>query len=241
LRLTIIFNILAIMLGTIVNVVAVIVGGSIGLLINKKLPDRFVKIFFQVVGLFTLFLGFQMAFETKHVLHMIMALITGAVIGEALNLEQRMKNLGGHLKSKLKFGNEKFTEGLLTAFLLYCMGSLTILGAIEEGMGGSPRLLIIKSLMDGVSSIVLASGLGIGVIFSAIPLLIYQGGITLVAMGFGEFFPTIYITELSAVGGILLIGLGISILDIKKIKVMNMLPALVMIVLLLWLIPDLGL
>jgi hypothetical protein len=108
-------------------------------------------------------------------------------------------------------------------------------------MGGSPRLLIIKSLMDGVSSIALASGLGIGVIFSAIPLLIYQGGITLVAMGFGEFFPTIYITELSAVGGILLIGLGISILDIKKIKVMNMLPALAMIVLLLWLIPDLGL
>lgn len=229
------------MMGTIVNVIAVIAGGSIGLLLNKKLPDRFVKIFFQVVGLFTLFLGFQMAFETSHVLHMIMALITGAVIGEALKLEQRMERLGDNLKSRLNFGNEKFTEGLLTAFLLYCMGSLTILGAIEEGMGGSPRLLLIKSLMDGVSSIALASGLGIGVVFSAIPLLIYQGGITLVAMGFGEFFPAIFITELSAVGGILLIGLGISILEIKKIKVMNMLPALVMIVVLLWLIPDLGL
>lgn len=228
------------MIGTIVNVIAVIAGGSIGLLLNKKLPDRFVKIFFQVVGLFTLFLGFQMAFETTHVLHMIMALITGAVIGEALNLEQRMEGLGNKLKSRLKLGNEKFTEGLLTAFLLYCMGSLTILGAIEEGMGGSPRLLLIKSLMDGVSSIALASGLGIGVVFSAIPLLIYQGGITLMAMGFGEFFPSIYITELSAVGGILLIGLGISILDIKKIKVMNMLPALVMIVILLWLVPEIG-
>jgi len=228
------------MLGTIVNVITVVAGGSIGLLLNKKLPDRFVKIFFQVVGLFTLFLGFSMALETTHVLHMIMALITGAVIGEALKLEQRMETLGDKLKSRLKLGNEKFTEGLLTAFLLYCMGSLTILGAIEEGMGGSPKLLLIKSLMDGVSSIALASGLGIGVVFSAIPLLIYQGGITLLAMGFGEFFPEVYITEISAVGGILLIGLGISILEIKKIKVMNMLPALVMIVILLWLLPDFG-
>jgi uncharacterized protein len=228
------------MLGTIVNVITVLVGGSIGLLLNKKLPDRYVKIFFQVVGLFTLFLGFSMALETAHVLHMIMALITGALIGEALELERRMEVLGDRPKTKLKFGNEKFTEGLLTAFLLYCMGSLTILGAIEEGMGGSPKLLLIKSLMDGVSSIALASGLGIGVIFSAVPLLIYQGGITLLAMGFGEFFPEIYITELSAVGGILLIGLGISILEIKKIKVMNMLPALMMIVILLWLLPEFG-
>jgi len=228
------------MLGTIVNVITVVAGGSIGLLLNKKLPDRFVKIFFQVVGLFTLFLGLSMALETTHVLHMIMALITGAVIGEALKLEQRMETLGDKLKSRLKLGNEKFTEGLLTAFLLYCMGSLTILGAIEEGMGGSPKLLLIKSLMDGVSSIALASGLGIGVVFSAIPLLIYQGGITLLAMGFGEFFPEVYVFELSAVGGILLIGLGISILEIKKIKVMNMLPALVMIVILLWLLPDFG-
>ena len=228
------------MLGTIVNVLAVIVGGSIGLLLNKKLPQRFVTIFFQVVGLFTLFLGFSMAMETTHVLHMIMALISGAVIGEALNLERRMERLGDRLKLRLKLGNEKFTEGLLTAFLLYCMGSLTILGAIEEGMGGSSELLLIKSMMDGVSSIALASGLGIGVIFSAIPLLIYQGGITLLAMGFGEFFPALYVIELSAVGGILLIGLGINILDIKKIKVMNMLPALLMIVILLWLLPEFG-
>lgn len=228
------------MLGTIVNVIAVVAGGSIGLLLNKKLPKRFVTIFFQVVGIFTLFLGFSMALKTSHVLHMIMALIIGAVIGEAFKLEQRIERIGDVMKSTLKIGNEKFTEGLLTAFLLYCMGSLTILGAIEEGMGGSSKLLLIKSLMDGVSSIALASGLGIGVIFSAIPLLIYQGGITLIAMGFGEFFPEVYVVELSAVGGILLIGLGINILEIKKIKVMNMLPALVMIVILLWLIPDFG-
>lgn len=228
------------MLGTVVNVATVLAGGTIGLILNKKLPARFITIFFQVVGLFTLFLGISMALETTHVLQMIVALITGALIGEALRLEQRIEKLGESLKRRMKLGNEKFTEGLLTAFLLYCMGSLTILGAIEEGMGGSPKLLLIKSLMDGVSSIALASGLGIGVLFSALPLFVYQGGITLLAMGFGEFFPAIYVTELSAAGGVLLIGLGLTILEIRKINVMNMLPALVMIVILMWLVPDIG-
>lgn len=228
------------MTGTIVNVIAVLVGGTAGLLLNKRLPERFVKIFFQVIGLFTLFLGFSMAFRTTHVMHLIIALILGALIGEGLKLDRWIEKFGDFIKSKFKSGNEKFTEGLLTAFLLYCMGSLTIVGAIEEGMGGDARLLLIKSLMDGVSSIALASGMGIGVVFSAIPLLIYQGGITLLAMAFGEFFPEVYVTEISAVGGVLLIGLGISILEIKKINVMNMLPALVVIVLLLWLLPELS-
>jgi len=228
------------MLGTIVNVITVVAGSALGLALNKRLPKRFIRIFFQVVGLFTLFLGISMALKTTHVLHMIFALITGAVIGELLRLDNAMERFGGFLKTRLKIGNEKFTEGLLTAFLLYCMGSLTILGAIEEGMGGSSKLLLIKSLMDGVSSIALSSGLGIGVLFSAVPLLIYQGGITLLAAGFGEFFPEVMVIELSAVGGILLIGLGINILEIKKINVMNMLPALVMIVVLLWLVPNIG-
>lgn len=226
------------MLGTFVNVIAIVVGGSLGLLLNKKLPGRFVKIFFQVIGLFTLFLGFSMALETTHVMHMILALISGSLLGELMRLDRFFEKLGEYLKKKFKFRNERFTEGLLTAFLLYCMGSLTILGAIEEGMGGSPQLLLIKSLMDGVSSIALASGLGAGVLFSAVPLFIYQGGITLLSAGMGEFIPQIYITELSAVGGILLIGLGINILEIKKINVMNMLPALLMIILLMWLIPE---
>ncbi len=228
------------MIGTIINVITVVAGSALGLALNKKLPDRFIKMFFQVVGLFTFFLGISMALKTTHELHLIMALVIGALIGEALNLQRQTEKLSEFLKSKLKIKNDKFTDGMLTAFLLYCMGSLTILGAIEEGMGGSSRLLLIKSLMDGVSSIALASGLGIGVMFSAIPLLIYQGGITLMASAFGEFFPAIYISELSAVGGILLIGLALNILEIKKIKVMNMLPALLIIILLVWLIPDIN-
>jgi len=228
------------MIGTIINVVTVVAGSAMGLALNKKLPDRFIKMFFQVVGLFTFFLGISMALKTTHELHLIMALVIGALIGEALNLQRQTEKLSDFLKSKLKIKNDKFTDGMLTAFLLYCMGSLTILGAIEEGMGGSSHLLLIKSLMDGVSSIALASGLGIGVMFSSVPLLIYQGGITLLASAFGKFFPAIYISELSAVGGILLIGLALNILEIKKIKVMNMLPALLVIILLIWLIPEIS-
>ncbi len=228
------------MIGTFVNILAIIAGSTIGLFLNKRLPDRFIKTFFQVIGLFTIFLGVSMAIETTHILHMIMALITGSIIGEALKIQQGMERFGEYLKIRFKIGNEKFTEGLVTAFLLYCVGSLTILGAIEAGLNGNQKLIYIKSLMDGVSSIALASGLGIGVMFSVIPLLILQGGITLLASMFGDFFPQIMVTELSAVGGILLIGMGISILDIKKINVMNMLPALVTIIILLWLFPTIG-
>ena len=228
------------MIGTFVNILAIIAGSAIGLFLNKRLPDRFIKTFFQVIGLFTIFLGISMAIETTHILHMIMALITGAIIGEALKIQQGMERVGEYIKIRFKIGNEKFTEGLMTAFLLYCIGSLTILGAIEAGLTGNQKLIYIKSLMDGVSSIALASGLGIGVMFSVIPLLIFQGGITLLASMFGDFFPQIMVTEMSAVGGILLIGMGISILDIKKINVMNMLPALVTIIILLWLFPTIG-
>lgn len=228
------------MIGTFVNILAVLVGSSVGLLLNKSLPKRYIKIFFQVMGIFTMFLGISMAIKSTHILHMVMALITGTLIGEALNLQQGMEHFGDWLKRKIKLKNDKFTDGLLTAFLLYCVGSMTIIGAIEEGLGNPPRLLFIKSLMDGVSSVALASGLGIGVSFSVIPLFIFQGGLTLLAMFFGDFFPDVMITELTAVGGILLIGLGIDILEIKKIKVMNMLPALLMIILFIWLVPEIN-
>ena len=226
--------------GTFVNIAAIIAGSAIGLFLNTKLPDRFVKIFFQVIGLFTIFLGISMAIESTHILHMVMALITGALLGELLKIQEGLESFGDFLKKRFKIGNEKFTEGLVTAFLLYCIGSLTIIGAIEAGLTGDQELIYIKSLMDGVSSIALASGLGIGVMFSIVPLLIFQGGITLLAMQFGDFIPPVMITELSAVGGVILMGLGINILEIKSIKVLNMLPALVTIIILLWLFPNFG-
>jgi len=128
--------------------------------------------------------------------------------------------------------NEKFTEGLVTAFLLWCMGSMTILGAMEEGFGNHPNLLLAKSVLDGFSSIALSASMGIGVMFAAIPLLIYQGGLTLLASLLGDFVSDAVIAEITAAGGLLLIGLGIDILEIKKLKILNMLPALVVAIIL---------
>jgi len=219
-------------MGTLINVGAVILGSLIGLMINRKLPAAIVRIIFQAIGLFTLVLGMSMALRTEHYLIVIVSLVLGAVCGEWIDLDRRLTRWSERLKSRLKLGNEKFSEGLLTAFLLYCMGAMTIMGAIEEGVEGTYEILLLKSLMDGVSSIALASGLGIGVMFSSIPLLIYQGGLTLISSVIGERFTDVIVNDLSATGGILLIGLGINILEIKKLRILNMIPALVIVVLL---------
>jgi hypothetical protein len=227
------------MIGTLVNTAAVVAGGVIGLLFRDKLPEKYMTIFFQAIGLFTMYLGISLALEAQQVFYVVLALIIGSLTGEALNLEARMERGSQWLKTRFKFKNERFSEGLLTAFLLYCMGSLTVIGSVTEGLGGGAKILFIKSLMDGVSSIALASAMGVGVVFSAVPLLIYQGGITLISMWLGDIIPPEIITDVSAVGGILLIGLSITILQIKKIRVMNMLPALVVVVVLLLLLPRL--
>ncbi len=223
-------------MGTLINVAAVIIGSLIGLLINRKLPAKIITIIFQVMGLFTLFLGISMSLKTEHYLVVIGSLVIGAVIGEFIDLDKYMKRWSEKLKKKLRMGNDKFSDGMITAFLLYCMGAMTIMGAIEEGVEGSYDILLMKSLMDGVSSIALASGMGIGVMFSSIPLLLYQGGLTLFSSFIGERLTDVIINDLGAVGGILLIGLGINILEIKQLKILNMIPALLVVVILSYLL-----
>lgn len=224
------------MTGTLINAGAVIVGSSLGLLLKKGLPDKYNAIYFQAVGLFTIVLGIQMALKITVPLLVVFSLIAGGLTGELLKLELRMNRFGDFLKKKFKFGNENFTEGLVTAFLLFCMGSMSILGPVEEGLTGKiSELLKAKSLMDGFSSLLLTSALGIGVLFSVIPLLIYQGSITLLVQWLGQDIPENYINEITVIGGILLIGLALDILGIKKLKILNMLPALIYICLFLWL------
>jgi len=220
------------MIGTFVNVGAVIVGSIIGIILRKNYPEKLTTITFQAIGLFTIFLGITMALKTEHYLILIFSLILGSIIGELLNIDAWLTKMSNSLKKKWHSQNDKFSEGLVTAFLLFCMGSMTILGAIEEGLGGNPNLLLTKSLLDGVASIALAAALGIGVMLSVIPLLIYQGGLTLFAKLFEQSVTIPIINELTAVGGIILIGLGITILEIKKLKVINMLPSLFIVVVL---------
>lgn len=220
------------MTGTLINAAAIIVGSLIGIGLHTRLPERIVKIVFQGIGLFTLFIGFYMGMKTNNLFLMIISIVTGGIIGEWINIDKYVNLFGDKVKTKFKSKNSKFTEGLVTAFLLFCMGSVTILGAIEEGLGGEPNLLLAKSVLDGVSSIALAAAMGFGVAFSVIPLLIYQGGLTILATYFGDYFSNHIIDELTAIGGLMLIGLGLNILEIKHIKILNMLPALIVIVIL---------
>lgn len=219
------------MLGTLVNVGTVMAGSTIGILLKKRLPSKTIKLVFQALGLFTLYMGFSMALKGHAVLAVVFGLILGAATGAAMDLEASIDKASRNLKQHFKIGNDKFAEGLVTSFLLFCVGSMTILGAIDEGMGNGSELLLTKALMDGFSSMALASAFGIGVTFAVVPLFLFQGGITLLAWWLGRSIPETTIMDLSSVGGIILIGLGINILEIKKINIMNMLPAL------LWILP----
>ena len=222
------------MTGTIVNTIAVIAGATIGILFKKKMSERFTSIYFQAIGLFTVAIGVSMVFELKHILIVVVSIALGALCGEWMNIESAADKLGNYLKTKMKIGSDKFTEGLVTSFLLFCIGSMTIIGAIQEGTGVSSDLLLTKSLMDFFSAIILASAFGIGVAFSAIPLFIFQGGITLLAMWASQIFTPDIIHGLINLGGILLIGLGFNILGIKQLRIINMLPALLFVVIFIW-------
>jgi len=215
------------MLGTLANVVAIVVGSAVGIAIKSKMNSRYAKIFFQAAGLFTICIGVTMMIKTEHLMVVGGSLVVGALLGEWLRLHERLQNFGEWLKKKVRLRDEKFTEGFVATSLLYCVGAMAVLGPLEEGLTGkTSELLLTKSLMDGFCSIMFASALGVGVMFSAVPLLIFQGGITLLAIWLGNFIQPAAIVEVSAVGGALLIALGIHLMEIKDIKVVNMLPAL---------------
>jgi len=218
------------MWGNLVNAVAIIVGGLIGSLFNRALPQRYHTIIFQAMGLFIIFLGISMSLKMENILISIFSLLLGAITGEFLRLDKQITNLGEWLKRTLKFKSERFTEGFVSASLIYCIGAMAVLGAIEEGTGQYPTILLTKSVMDGFSSVAFAAALGIGVVFSAASTAIYQGVIVLFVFLFADTIDIAIINELSAVGGVLLVGLGINILEIKEIRVVNLLPALLFVV-----------
>jgi uncharacterized membrane protein YqgA involved in biofilm formation len=215
------------MTGTFVNVVAVIVGSTVGVLVGFRMPERLTRIAFQGIALFSMAIGVNMAIKTANWLLLVMSVVVGALAGELIDIDRHLTRFGNWLKAKTRLKSERFSEGMVAAFLLFCMGSMTVLGAIEEGLGMPPNLLLAKSFMDGFASIALAATMGIGVAFSVIPLFVYQGGLTLLAGSLQNLLADAVVTEVSAAGGLLLIGMGITMLEIKKVKVLNMLPALV--------------
>ena len=217
--------------GTLINVGAIILGSVIGILLNKGLPKNINSIIFQALGLFSIFLGISLAFETNNnFLIICMALIIGGVLGEVFQLSFRTENLSDLLKKRINNSNPKFTEGLITATMIFSVGSMAIIGPLNEALKGDATLVLTKSMMDGVTSIALSAAFGRGVIFSAIPVLLIQGGIGLGANGLQLFFSDTLVAEISAVGGILILGIGISILEIKKINVINLLPSMFVVI-----------
>jgi len=220
------------MIGTIVNSLAIVMGCIIGLILKDHFPKRVSVILFQGIGLTTLMIGIQMAIQATEVLLIILSMVIGGIIGEIIDIEKRLDQLGNRIKKLFnkQEGKERFTEGFIAASLLYCVGSMAVMGAIEEGINGNPDILLAKSALDGISSIIFTSSLGVGVLFSAIPVFLYQGTITQIAHLAKNLITNDMINEMTAVGGLLIIGLALGILEIKKIKVANLLPSLLIIV-----------
>ena len=226
--------------GTLFNVATVLLGSAIGLLFKKIInPDLNKKVFF-VMGLFTLVLGLSMSIKSSDFILMFLSLVFGTMYGEYCKLDKSITNFTEKIKNKIKVKDDQFTDGIVTAFLLFCIGSMTIVGAIDEGLGKTPDILYTKAIMDGIASIILASAFGIGVLFSVVPMLLFQGGITILVFYYKDFLPLELIEHISAVGGVLIVAIGFKILGYKKINPTNMLPALLVLVLLFFLKNELG-
>jgi hypothetical protein len=205
-------------------------------MLRERLPENVKTIIFQGVGLATLVLGVQMALEVENFLTLIFSLVLGGILGEIVHLDVRMASFSEWLKAKIRVRDACFTEGLVTAFLIFCVGSMTFVGALNEGLTGDRDLILTKAVLDGFASIVFASVYGIGVLFSVIPLFLVQASLTLLAAQFQTWFSPLLITQLTATGGALILGIGFNLLEIKKVKTMNLLPALVVIAMLTWLL-----
>lgn len=220
------------MIGTLFNVVTIVIGSLIGLFFGAKLPDNLKNTVISGMGLFTMAVGLQMFFKTQNPLIDLGAIILGAIVGEWLALEEAVKKLGVWLENRFAGqstgSSSNFVRGFLSASVLFCTGPMAVLGSISDGLRGDYLTLSIKSIMDGIISIAFASTLGIGVAFSALPVFIYQGGISLLASQLNAIISETMMNEMTATGGILLAGIGISsLLEIKKIRLANFLPALI--------------
>ncbi len=256
------------MTGTIINIITVLVGGTLGLLFGSRLPDRLKGTVVAGMGLFTFAIGIQMFLKTENPLIVLGALLIGALLGEWWRIEDGLQNLGRALEERFMRNSSSlpavpdasggetgsdpapltetssstnFIRGFLTASLLFCVGPMTILGSIQDGLTGNYELLAVKSVLDGFASLAFASTLGVGVLFSTLVILAFQGGISLLAVQLNALVTAPMLNEMTATGGVILMGLAVSsLLEIKKIRSGNFLPALAVAPLIVWILSLLG-
>lgn len=215
------------MIGTMVNTGAVVLGGAVGLTVGSRLPDNIKTVVMQALGLAVVAIGLRMALEAQHTLLAIGCLLLGGVTGELLRIEGRLEDVADRLRKRLRSTSGRFVEGFVTATLLYLTGAMTIVGSIRDGTLGDPSVLLLKAVLDGVASVALASSMGVGVLYSALPVLVVQGGITLLAGQLAFLSEPAVLDAINAAGGLLILGIGINLLEIGRIRVGNLLPALV--------------
>ena len=214
------------MLGTIVNAVTIIIGAAIGLLLKKGIKHSMQATIMDGLGLAVIIIGITGAIKSENIILVIVSLVLGSMLGEAIDIEDKLEKLGQFVQNKMNSNDQNLAKGFVTASLVYCVGAMAIVGSLEAGIQGNYETLFAKSMLDGISAIIFASTLGIGVAFSSVPVFLYQGSITLLANVVKDVFTAPLVTELSAIGGVLIIAIGINLLGLKKIKVGNMLPAI---------------
>ena len=236
------------MTGTIINFAAILLGGLIGLLAGNRIPLKVRQTLTSALGLFTLAYGIHIFAQTQNILVPLSSIVLGVIAGEALRIEELLNGMAERIQQKVERGAnagspnaQRFISGFVAASLLFVVGPMAILGSIQDGLVGDYQMLAIKSLLDGIASIAFASTFGVGVLFSAPIVLVYQGAISLLAGIIGKGFDQSVILEMTSVGGVILAGIAISnLLEIKKIRVGSFLPALLFVVLIVLLLNGLG-
>ena len=221
------------MTGTILNVITVIIGGTLGTVLGARLPNKMRETVMHGLGLMTLVIGVQMAMTTRNLLIVLASILFGGVIGEMLGVQAWLDSIGQSLEARFARGGEagKFTRGFVTASLIFCIGPMTILGSIQDGLIGDYNLLAIKSILDGFAGLAFASTLGIGVAFAALTVFVFQGGISLAAILVGSALGSVtrdtpWVIEMTATGGVLIMGISLVLLELKQVRLGNLLPAI---------------
>ena len=222
-------------LGNVVNALAIVVGGSLGLALMRGIPRSYQHLIMQGIGLSTLLIGMQSALKVQDLLVVIAAIILGAVAGEFVKVEERLERLGERLKGLFGAAQGRFTEAFMTPTLVYVVGAMAVMGPLQSGLTGDHSIVYAKSMLDGTIAIIFSATLGPGVLLSAVPVLVYQGMITLGATWIAPFLTPAMLAELVATGGLLILGIGLNLLELTRVKVGNLLPALLMAPLLVWL------
>jgi len=217
------------MLGTIVNGLAIIAGSLLGLLFSKGIPDNYKEIILSAVGLSVVLIGIKSALVSDSLMVIIFSLVIGSLIGEAMRIEKRLGDLGDFLESRVaakSSDSSSFSRGFVTASLVFCVGSMAIVGSLESGLTGNHQTLFAKSVLDGVTSVIFASTMGLGVMFSSVAVFLYQGLITLTAVFMKNFLVAETIEQMTSVGGMLIVAIGFNMLKITAIRVGNLIPAI---------------